>query len=110
MEPGAALEISVRNAAVLSHGSLNPTHRNQCPCGSTFFSSWSQLTIRRPAEEGPIRATRLPARPGQPAIVQIECYTPTGHFAGTVRLEDEIGLQTTAHWQEILRRLPEASV
>lgn len=106
MEPGAALEISVRNSAVLSHGSLNPTHRNQCPCGSTFFSSWSQLTIRRPADEGPIRVSRLPGSNGKPGMLQLECYTSSGHFAGTIRLEDEIGLQTTALWQEILRGLP----
>ncbi|MES2707261.1 MAG: hypothetical protein V4726_11735 [Verrucomicrobiota bacterium] len=103
MEPGATLEVTVRNAALLSHASLNPTHRNQCPCGTTFFSPWSQLTLRRPVNPGPVRVSQLPAAPRQPAALQLEYYTATHHLSGTVRLSTEAGFQTPAQWEKILR-------
>lgn len=104
MESGASLEAAVRNAAVLSYGSLSPTHRNQCPCGTTFFSPWSQLTLRRPANggSGSVWAVRLPARPRQPAAVQLEYYTPANRLAGTVRVKAGAGSRTTALWEGIL--------
>lgn len=103
MDAGATLEVTARNGALLSHASLNPTHRSQCPCGTTFFSSWSQLTLRRPAGmDGSIMVSRLPATPRQVPALQLEYYTPANRLSGTIRLGEEEGSVAAALWEKIL--------
>ncbi len=82
MQAGGMLRVTVRNRAVLAHVQFNPTHSQECACGTTFFSPSSQLTLRRQADVMDVWVVRHP-EPHGAARLEIECFG-FGGFCGAV--------------------------
>jgi hypothetical protein len=85
----APLGVGVRNEAVFLPVGIAPAHWADCCCGTTFFASTTQLTLRHELNACECWATRFEMRGSE--VLCLEIYDASGHFRAG------LGLMNAAH-------------
>jgi hypothetical protein len=97
----APLGAAVRTSASLLPAGFYPQRYQACGCGTTFFSDYVQLTLRRnPSELGETWVTRF--RTATQDVRCVEFYHPCGRFAGGIGLRPEASAWHHQLWNSVL--------
>lgn len=98
----APLGIGLRNEAVFVPVGMCPGHWNDCACGTTFFSSAAQFTLRHLIHQCEAWVTRFEAL-GQ-EVLCLELYDQAGRFHAGVGLRPEATRAQQVQWAGWLRK------
>lgn len=98
----APLGIGLRNEAVFVPLGMYPSHWSDCVCGTTFFSTAAQFTLRHLIHESEAWVTRFVAHRRE--VLCLELYDHEGRFCAGVGLRPEATNGQQEQWAEWLRR------
>ncbi|MEZ5387761.1 MAG: ChuX/HutX family heme-like substrate-binding protein [Prosthecobacter sp.] len=97
----APLGIGVRNDAVFMPAGMHLSHWADCGCGTTFFSSVVQLTLRHELNACECWATRFEVHGSE--VLSVEVYDADGHFRAGLGLRPEAHPVQREQWNHWLR-------
>ncbi|HSJ03577.1 MAG: hypothetical protein ACAI34_01200 [Verrucomicrobium sp.] len=100
------LQCSVQNQATQLRSVLRPTHWHPCEAGLTFFSPYSQLTLRHSREAWEVWATRyqkVGSNSGADAGLKLEIYGENGHLCGVLEPAAEAKAKDVVDWNALLK-------
>lgn len=104
----APLGIGLRNEAVFVPLGMYPSHWSDCACGTTFFSTAAQFTLRHLLQASEAWATRFVTH-GQ-EVLCLELYDAQGSFCAGIGLRPEATQSQQEQWACWLRRIDAARV
>ncbi|MBE2284398.1 MAG: hypothetical protein IAE77_13155 [Prosthecobacter sp.] len=97
----APLGVGVRNEAVFLPVGLCPGNWADCCCGTTFFASAAQLTLRHELNACQCWVTRFELRGSE--VLSLEIYDATGRFRAGLGLRNEAHPIQREQWNHWLR-------
>lgn len=99
----APLGVGLRNHAVFLPAGMYPSHWSDCACGTTFFSSCAQLTLRHLNHGIEAWATRFLVKDQE--VMCLEIYDEVGNFSAGIGLRPEATRIQREQWNAWLQRL-----
>lgn len=97
----APLGIGVRNDAVFMPAGMCLSHWADCCCGTTFFASAAQLTLRHELNACECWVTRFELRGSE--VLSLEIYDEQGRFRAGLGLRNEAHPVQREQWNHWLR-------
>ncbi len=97
----APLGLGVRNDATFLPAGLYPAHWADCCCGTTFFASTTQVTLRHEINESEVWAVRFMVNGEE--ILSVEVYDCCGSFRAGLGLRHEAHALHRQQWNYWLR-------
>lgn len=98
----APLGIGVRNNAVFLPVGMYVSHWNDCACGTTFFSTAAQFTLRNFIHQADTWVTRFTVKSRE--VLCLEIYDQTGRFCAGIGLRPEAAPEHHQLWNNWLRK------
>lgn len=104
----APLGIGLRNEAVFLPMGMYPSHWNDCACGTTFFSTAAQVTLRHLIHQSETWATRFFVKDRE--VLCLELYDRQGRFCAGIGLRPEATRAQQDQWNEWLHRASDSAM
>ncbi len=103
----APLGIGLRNEAVFLPAGMYPSHWSDCVCGTTFFSTTAQITLRHLIQRSEAWVTRFVV--GTREVLCLELYDQHGRFCAGLGLRPEATRAQHEQWNDWLTRHDESA-
>ncbi|HEY1049341.1 MAG TPA: ChuX/HutX family heme-like substrate-binding protein [Prosthecobacter sp.] len=103
----APLGVGLRNEAVFLPVGMYPSHWNDCACGTTFFSTAAQVTLRHLIHQSETWVTRFIVKSRE--VLCLELYDKQGRFCAGVGLRPEATHAQQEQWNDWLHRAEEGA-
>ncbi len=104
----APLGVGLRNQAVFLPVGMYPSHWNDCACGTTFFSTAAQVTLRHLIHQSETWVTRFIVKSRE--VLCLELYDRQGRFCAGVGLRPEATPAQQEQWNDWLHRASDTAM